>query len=407
MILLVVALSLRFLGGWYLGHLTNPVPWEYEEVANNLLAGNGFTYQHFGVVYHAYVAPIYTLFCAAVYAVTDHSHAILLSVQCLISAGSCLLLRDLGRLAFRDVRIADYSAWLLAFHPGLIVYATRLHPLTLDMLSFIFVLWAWIHMIRRPSTGSAILAGLSGGVAIMSRGTIALFILVGAACFSLYARISRRELVCKLAVAVGIVALVMLPWLVRNAILFHKFPVLQTNEGLTLWIGNNPFTTGGATLPDGRAVFDMAPESFRADLFRLDEVGQNRYLRNAALQYMADHPFEALKLYLVKMRNFWWFAPQTGVLYKPQFIRGYLIYYSLIVALAIIGLWPSWKALHVEERILLLSLMLSVAVVQSVFYVEGRHRWTIEPVLLLLSGSGLNFMRILLLTRDRMSSGVS
>lgn len=86
LLLFAVAASLRIVVGWYLGNFTNPELWEYEEVANHLLAGEGFLCQQFGIVYHAYVAPIYPLFCATVYSVASHSHAMLLLLQCLMSA---------------------------------------------------------------------------------------------------------------------------------------------------------------------------------------------------------------------------------------------------------------------------------------------------------------------------------
>lgn len=396
-ILFAAAVALRVGAGWYLSHFTNPEPWEYEEVANNLLAGKGFIYQHFGVAYHAYIAPIYPLVCAAVYSVTDHSHTILLLLQCLVSAGSCLLVRSLGQLTFKDPRSADCGAWLLAFHPGLIVYASRLHPLTLDVFSFLWVLWAWIYFVRRPSGGTAIYAGVSGGIAMLSRGTIALFLLVAIGCFYRYARLPWKETFRHLVVASGVVVIVMLPWLARNAIYFHSFPVLQTNEGFTFWLGNNPFTLGGTTLPDGRAVIDVAPEEFRAQLFQLDEAGQNKYLRDAAWRYIWEHPARARDLYITKFGSFWWFSPQTGVHYPPQFLLGYRLYYIPIAILAIVGFWRSGKALRDVEGILLLSLMLSIAVIQSFFYVEGRHRWAVEPLLLLMSGAGVAsiFSRIL------------
>lgn len=387
-ILFTVAVALRIGAGWYLGHFTNPEPWEYEEVANNLLAGRGFLYEHFGVVYRAYVMPIYPLLCAAIYSVTYHSHAILLLLQCLVSAGACLLVRSLGRLALKDSRAADCGAWLLAFHPGLIVYASRLHPLTLDMLSFLAVLWAWIYFVRWPSLGAAMYAGVSGGIAMLSRGTIALFLLVAIWSFYRYVRLPWKDTVRHLALAIGVATIVMLPWLVRNTLYFHRFPVLQTNEGLTFWLGNNPFTFGGATLPDGRAVIDVAPESFRAQLFQLDEAGQNGYLRDAAWRYIREHPARALDLYITKFRSFWWVSPQTGVHYPSSFLLWYRFYYIPITILAIIGFWRSWKILRNVEGILLLSLMLSIAVIQSLFYVEGRHRWTVEPLLLLMSGAG-------------------
>ena len=42
-----------------------------------------------------------------------------------------------------------------------------------------------------------------------------------------------------------------------------------------------------------------------------------------------------------------------------------------------------------RETWLLIGFCASIAIVQSAYYVEGRHRLAIEPVLLLLAGQGL------------------
>ena len=38
---------------------------------------------------------------------------------------------------------------------------------------------------------------------------------------------------------------------------------------------------------------------------------------------------------------------------------------------------------------LLVVFMLGISVAQSFYYVEGRHRWGVEPLLLILVGGGI------------------
>ncbi len=52
------------------------------------------------------------------------------------------------------------------------------------------------------------------------------------------------------------------------------------------------------------------------------------------------------------------------------------------------GLWR-WRFRLVNPAgMLLIGFPVSVSLLQSMYYVEGRHRWGVEPVLLLLAAAG-------------------
>ena len=68
----------------------------------------------------------------------------------------------------------------------------------------------------------------------------------------------------------------------------------------------------------------------------------------------------------------------------------------IIVALAAAGVWTCWRTrgerpIAWTSALLLLGCCLSIAVLQSAYYVEGRHRLAIEPLLLILpAGAFIN-----------------
>jgi hypothetical protein len=83
----VLALLARLIGQVILNAYTEPRTWEYEVIANNLLAGQGYTYQIDGATYIAsQSSPLYIFLVAAVYLVTGHSQAVLLVIQALLGA---------------------------------------------------------------------------------------------------------------------------------------------------------------------------------------------------------------------------------------------------------------------------------------------------------------------------------
>jgi hypothetical protein len=45
------------------------------------------------------------------------------------------------------------------------------------------------------------------------------------------------------------------------------------------------------------------------------------------------------------------------------------------------------------KAVLLVMLLLALSGLQSLYYVEGRHRWAVEPLLLAISGGGIAWIR--------------
>lgn len=388
LLLLGVAFGVRLIFGIWLGHFQHPQLWEFEEMANNLLAGRGLIRHQMGTPYYAYVLPVYPLFTAGVYAVTAHSRAAVLLIQCLIGAFAVIQVKAIGDLVFEDTRVSTLGAWLTALHPPLILFSTRLHSLTLDVFALLWVLWAWLRLLRAPRAREAFHAGVAGGFALLSRGTALAFLAWAAAVTAWVLRHQALRRIQVLAVVALVSGAAVLPWLIRNAIVLHRFPVLITTTGQSLWQGNNPNSSGSGYLPDGRSALDTLPQHALQKLKDLDESGQDRLFRDEAVRFIHEHPGQAFGLYLRKLRIFWWAGPQTGLKYPRHYRVFYGIYYTVIVALASIGLWRRRLFLRRPPYLLLIGLAVSVSLLQSMYYVEGRHRWGIEPVLLLLAAAG-------------------
>lgn len=388
-LLLAIAFGVRLLCGIWLGHFQHPQLWEFEEMANNLLAGRGLIRHQMGAPYYAYVLPVYPLFTAGVYAMTAHSRTAVLLIQCLIGAFAAIQVKAIGELVFEDSRVSTFGAWLVAFHPPLILFATRLHSLTLDVFALLWVLWAWLLLLRAPRAREALHAGIAGGFALLSRGTALAFLAWAAAVTAWALRHQALRRIQVLAVAALVSGAVVLPWLIRNAIVLHRFPVLITTTGQSLWQGNNPNSSGSGYLPDGRSALDTLPQHMLNQLKDLDELGQDRMFRQEAMRFIREHPGQTFGLYLKKLRLFWWAGPQTGLKYPRHYRVLYGIYYAVVAALAIIGLWRWRLVFRRPPGLLLVGFAVSISLLQSVYYVEGRHRWGIEPVLLLLAAAGL------------------
>ncbi len=393
-VLFLTAFAIRLVVGWQLGHFFNPTPLEMEIIANNLLAGQGFVIEHLGVPYRAFLLPAYPLFCAAVYALTHHHQVALLILQCLISAAACLQVRAIGNHVFpAHPNAADAGAWLVAFHPPLIFYSSLLHTLTLDHFAFLWVLWAWLRFRQEPTGVMALHVGLASGFALLSRGTIIPFLLLATGWFYWEFRDRPQKTLALLGLMGFTTGVLVTPWLIRNALRLHRFPIVITSASQSFWQGNNPLASGSAHLPDGRTVLSTASPAFYRQLSQLDEGGQSRLFQQEAWRFIQDHPLSTLRLYGKKLKTFWWFAPQAGLKYPPPYSRWYRWYYSVVGTLILAGFWRLRRQWRNTPLLLLLAYASSIAAYQSLYYVDGRHRWLVEPVLLLFAAISLGWIR--------------
>jgi len=129
-----------------------------------------------------------------------------------------------------------------------------------------------------------------------------------------------------------------------------------------------------------------------ADLLRQpDEVAQANWFTARSHAFIREHPSEFVRLTAVKMLQFWWIAPQTGLLYPRSWFLAYIMYYVLVLLLAMIGAWSIWRMgkLPRQQLLLIAVFLLALSLLQSLYYVEGRHRWAVEPILIAISGVGV------------------
>ena len=68
-----------------------------------------------------------------------------------------------------------------------------------------------------------------------------------------------------------------------------------------------------------------------------------------------------------------------------------MIYYFVIIFSALIGFYAIWRGggLARQHLILIGVFLFALALLQSLYYVEGRHRWAVEPILIAISGAGV------------------
>ena len=390
-----IALTLRLLVAWLAGGFHHPQVFEYHSIATALLAGKGFVYaSHGGVLYYSFDAPLYPWLCALVYALTRTSVPALLVVQMVASAWTAMLIRMIGESLWGR-GAGTLAGLLVACHPGLIVYASlKAHALTFDAFWFTLACWQCIRLSDERTLRRAVWAGLTFGLALLQRPTVFVFFPVAVAW--LFETISRQEWRAearRVGLMTGCAFLVILPWLVRGMMIHRQFVFIRSTNWEVFWRGNNPQATGHSYVDANQTVLETLSPALHQELERLpNEMAQARWFRDQALAFIRAHPRAFVRLTLMKFFYFWWHGPQTGTLYARTWRIGYQLFYAFALAFALAGMLDVAVRGSVRQRqaaVLIGACLLALSIGQSLHYVEGRHRWAIESLLLLFSGVGI------------------
>ena len=195
-------------------------------------------------VHLLFYPPLYPYFIA----VLHRAFSSLAAVAWVQAAVGALLVPAVGRVgssAFSP-RVGLLAAVVVAFYPDFVWFSVHFWSETL----FVVLLWWAIERVLRSdaasATGAAVAGGVLWGLATLTR-ELTLYLAPLALLWILRGearRGTRRaspgvRRAC--AFALGLV-LTILPWTIRNAIVFHAFIPVSTMGGSNLWQGNVPLT---------------------------------------------------------------------------------------------------------------------------------------------------------------------
>jgi len=378
-----LALVLRVAVIFLLRNFDAVTGYENEEIALNLLAGQGYSMAVFGpLAPTAYQYPLYTFFLALHFLLFGKNYLFVELSQALLGSLSCLLLVYLGRNLFD--RLTGLAAGLLcAVYPIYVYWVTRAQALTLEIFLLIALLLLVLRAMKQDRVRDWALAGFGLGLATLSK-TIYLIL---APAFLLWAWLWRRPAFPRLvrnAAVFGIAAAAAIaPWTIRNAITLHAFVPVSTNGGYGLWIGNNPAATGNIFTSDHQGMSAKLSEEMRARLRSASDVEKERIFREAAWAFIRQHPARFVALVPAKLRALWWFDPDM----PSDFPVVREVVYVLLLIPALLGMIASRKQWRELSIFYLIYLTLSAA--YSVYYGGARFRYVIEFSLILFAASFL------------------
>ena len=176
--------------------------------------------------------PLYVYFLGVPFALTG-SLAALKALQCVVGALLVPALGLVGRTSFGE-RAGLLAALFAAVYPELVWFASHFWA---ETLFTVLLWWAIERLVASDVHGSVLAAAGAGalwGLAVLTRETVLYFVPVAALWLGW-----RRPAGVTRALVFALASLgVVLPWTVRNWVVFDAFVPVSTAGALNLWQGN-------------------------------------------------------------------------------------------------------------------------------------------------------------------------
>lgn len=349
----------------------------YDKFAVSLVSGNGYGYGP-GLP-TAWLMPGYSLVLAAVYAMVGHDLGAARLANAALGALTCVLIVVLGRRVFGPA-VGLLAGLYAAASPFFIGLAGRLFTENLYMPLLVLTALAFQETLSRERLRDFLGFGLWASLSILTKPLTVPFFLT-ALVFMLWQRPPWRapRVARGLAVTLVVFLLPMGVWTARNALALGAFVPLATQGGDTFYVSYNPV--------DGKIFgrrFDDDPvyvEANRRYPLLSHEVERSRYLMEAGIQTIREHPERLPRLTLLKVLYFWspfdWEILEHG---RYNAATATLLPFLILGLLAVGREWPRYASVLLPPA--------SMFALGLLFYGSPRVRLTVEPFLIVLGVGG-------------------
>jgi len=376
----------------------------YADIAVELERGNGFALGPDATQPASNYSPGLPLFVSGLYALTGGVHERMARlVLALIGTLAVLFSYLIGR------RLSGQLAGLVgaaavAIYPALLEYQGMLmgEPLAATLLSgaVLAMLWAAGTDGRRPAGGWLAPGLLLGALALVRPEYLAISFPIAVVVFARRGRDEWRAGLAQALIMLAGLAIVVVPWTVRNEVALGRFVPISTGGGQVLFAGSY-MPSGGEPEKVGEEVLKRHPE-LRRGLPRdprleqiLAALAHQRYPgreADAALAKMgrerlwddvSQEPVEYAGFLASKLWLIWGYGPRD-VMHAPA----WAVFHWLLLALGLLGLGVLGYRRRWEAALLATALLAATAI-GLLLVASPRRALVTLPLLATLAGVGV------------------
>jgi 4-amino-4-deoxy-L-arabinose transferase-like glycosyltransferase len=281
---------------------------DYRRLAARLVTTGQYANEHGTLI--SLRPPLYPVIVAGIYYVfgVENDHAVR-AVQALLSLLTALVVYRIGLIVYSH-HVALWAAGIVCFYPPLLGYANML--LSETVFTFFSIMFAWLicSAIHRQQRSTLVAAGITLGLAALTRSIMLLFSPIVGIWVLLSWRGSWRQRCFSAVIPLAVFAAVISPWAIRNTRIQRTLTIIDVMGGRNAMMGNyeyTPMERSWATISDVpeeyqwyRVLQRNSPGKEPLTQGQLDKLA----LRHA-LRFVVAHPWLTLKRDMVKFFNFW------------------------------------------------------------------------------------------------------
>lgn len=367
--------------------------WEMGNVAGSVAAGHGFA-SPCGVPSGptAMVTPGFPLLLAGIFRVfgpySEPSRFVLLFLNCIFSALTCLLLLWIGKRTFGETT-SVIGAWLWALWPMALWETHRVWETSISAFLFSAVFLSVLELRSRRGLAFGMASSLLWGLAVLVNPAILAFLLP-ALLWQVYVdwRAQKGFSRALITAAIGLVVAIS-PWLVRNYVVFHRSMMIRDNFGYELYLGNHPQQADNPVFADHVCSKASELAEFRAS----GELAFIEARKQQAIALITRDPEHYVHRVAARLFETWvgtsaiWLdvdqsTPARSSLARPLQAAGHVLFAGSSI-LALIGLYQALRR-KLPGAVFFLFMVLLPPIPYYLTHTANRFRHPIEPVLMLL-----------------------
>jgi hypothetical protein len=380
---LLTGVSLRII--WVVFLDVKPISdfnWYYQR-GLDIAGGRGYSVDGIPTAYW----PVgYPGFLAFIFYIFSNSLLLAKGANIVLSLATILLAYLFSKRVFHNEYAARITVFILAFFPNQIAYSSLLA--TEIFFTFLLLSGAVLFIYAREHFGTIFLSGVIWGLATLTHPQAILVPMI----FLLVFYTNLRSLLKPGLALYLTLFLTLAPWIVRNSLVMGT-PLLSTNGGINLLIGNSPYSNGKYIWNEDLAALLVGAKN---------EVDRDIKARQIAMEYMADNPIRTILLWPKKL-FYLYRSDVEGISFNqaamPQppgkatritFLGLKIVaqvYYTLILMLFLIS-FPIILRSRARQYWIGFALMLYFTLIYLIFFGSPRFHYPLIPWVAIYSGIG-------------------
>jgi 4-amino-4-deoxy-L-arabinose transferase-like glycosyltransferase len=344
-LILILALTIRVVAALYLGNTVSGLSGAHDEISYDalgirLVEGHGLTFPNAWYPWikpdspQSYYSITMSAMLALIYWMFGYQPVIARLIMAVLSTGIVFMLYLLARRLFGE-QIALITALIAAVYSYLIFYGVTLVTETPFILSLLASIYLAYKLVEKPSISKWFFLGITLAICVLLRMAVIFYVPFLIGWITLQIKGNRKQALIPI---VSIIA-ALIPFTIRNYILWGRFMLLEAQFGHVFWNGNNPAAKD--TL-DYSYVYPIPSDILASN----NDAKITSDLLILGIKNVLNDPELFIKLTLVRLREFIKFWPTNETSLIGNIAR--VTSFGIIWPFVILGMWLSryrWREL--------------------------------------------------------------